>query len=689
MRRLGRFVARHPIVVLVAWTVAGAVAVPGALQLEERLANGGFDVPGSQSQVADALAREHVYRGDVSRVLVAIRGDDAGRHLVRARLRRVERAVRHATGVIGVRPLPRSDGAYQALAVTLRADLPAAQTLVPGVRDAARRAAAPARAVVVGAPAVFERYSQLARADLARVERISFPITGAIMLVAFLSIAATGVPLVLAALSLLVAFGVLFLVSHATALSVFASNTALVLGLGLSIDYALFNVTRFREALCDRDGDVRRAVEDTVATTGRAIAFSGLTIVIALGSLLAVDIGVFSGMALGAMASALVAMAGGLTLVPAVLRLAGTRIDRLAIRRAVTAADSGRLWRWLASVVVRHRVGVILVTVPVLLVAALPLLHARIAFPTTTALPRGDEVRAVSEDVGRAYGRGAVDPVSIVARADSRRLRRVIASDPGVGGPVAASRGRSGWIDLLVPLRASPDSAAAQATVRRLRHRLTEGVQPAAVAVGGETANGIDIVQRLDARTLTVVAIAVASSALLLLIAFRSIVVPLKAVASTLISVAATLGILTMLFADLGLGESTQLSYFVPVFLFAIVFGLSVDYEVFLLSRIREEWIHGAPSDEAIARGLVKSARSITLAGLVMTVVFLAQATSRMEPLKQLGLGMAIAVAIDVTIVRALLVPATMSLLGDRNWWLPHRAARRGNRSAPAQETVR
>lgn len=669
MNALASFVVRRARLTVVLWALLAAVSALGAAQLHDRLANGGFTVPGSQSERAEDLVRARVNGGDRSGVLVTAR-PDMGRPLD-ARLRR---ALASAPGVERVGP-PRlaAGGGLVAFQVELGSDLARAQKRLPELRQRAAAAAGEDRATsVVGAPAVFERYSELAREDLKRVELLSFPVTAVIILVAFLSVFATGIPLVLAGLGLLISLGVLYLVSLLADISVFATNTALVLGLGLSIDYALFNVTRFREELRER-GDVPAAVRATVVTTGRAIVFSGLTVTGAVGSLLLIDIGVFSGMALGAMAAALVSVAGGVTLVPALLTLLGKRVDRLALAPAQRAARSGRLWTWLASFAVRRRVPIVVSLLPLLLIAAIPLREAGIGFPTSSALPPDDPTRAAEERLGRAFGAGAAQPVSVVARGDARRLVAVLRDDPGVGRPLAVDRGERRWLEISAPLRAPPDSERAQRTVRRLRARLTEGVAPLAVAVGGPTASGIDIVERLNARTPLVVAFAAGFTFLLLLLAFRSIVAPLKAVLTVLLSVAAALGILTLLYSSGGLGTTDELSYFVPLFLFGIVFGLSTDYEVFLLSRIRESHMKGRSTNAAIAEGLVASARSISLAGLVMIVVFLAQGTSRMEPLQQLGIGMALAVLIDVTLVRTLLVPASMALLGRLNWWLPRR----------------
>lgn len=688
LARLGFAVVRFPRAIVVAWV---ALAVTGGILALAggRLANGGTDVPGSSSARADSLATKHIY-GMKRTHLFAVVMAPAGQTASLARLAPgVRRAVARAPHVVEVGP-PRivPSAGFAVVPFDLHATLEDAQKELSAVRAPAQRAAGGADLAIVGEAADYDRYSKTAREDLSKVEEISFPVTSAIILVAFLSIVATGVPTVLAGLVLAVTFGVLYGISQLAVLSVFATNTALVLGLGLSIDYSLFNVTRFREALRANGGDIPAAVRETLATTGRAIAFSGLTITIAVASLFILHVGVFSGMAIGVITAALVAVAGGITLVPSVLVLGGRHLDRLPIRRVAAAAESRRVWRWIADFVLRRRTPVAIGAALALVVLAIPLAGAHLASPTASALPKSDPVRSVSDRVGRVLGGGAVTPVYVIARADQAQLRRVLERDPGVARPILFRRGTDGWLQALAPLRAQTDGTVAQDTVRRLRRELGDGRPPLEAAVGGTTAKAVDLLDRLHSRTPAVVATALLLSALLLFFAFRSVVVPIKAALTTLLSVGAALGILTFLYQHAGLGESHHLSFFVPLFLFAIIFGLSADYEVFLLSRIREEYLGGASSNRSIKAGLVASARSITLAGLVMAVVFLAQSTSRMEPLQQLGLGMAISVLIDITIVRTLLVPATMSLLGRRNWWLP-RLGRRPARSVAARRRPR
>jgi RND superfamily putative drug exporter len=652
--------------------VGGVVAAAGG-----RLANGGTDVPGSQSARTDALEADRIFGEDRTHVFVVVSVPEGRASSLAPLLPRVRKAVAAAPHVAEVgQGAVVSRANFAIFAFDLGSTLVDAQDQLADVRTAAKRAAGQADVTIVGEAADYDRYGTIARDDLDRVEKISFPVTSAIILVAFLSIVATGVPTVLAGLVLAVTFGLLFAISQLTTLSVFASNTALGLGLGLSIDYSLFNVTRYREALRENGGSIPDAVRETVSTTGRAVVFSGLTIITATASLFLLQVGVFSGMAIGVIAAALVAALGGVTLVPAVLVLAGRHLDRLALRRVATAAESGRAWKRLAAFVLRRRLPVAVGAATALALLTIPLLHAPLASPTASALPKNDRVRVVSERVGRVFGGGAVTPVQVVARGNRKRVAQALERDPGVGRPIVIRPGKDGWLLLLAPLLDNGDSPAAQETVRRLRRKLTEGDAPAAAAVGGTTAKAVDLLDRLHDRTPAVVATALLLSATLLLFAFRSIVVPIKAALTTLLSVGAALGILTLLYHDLGIGESDRLSFFVPLFLFAIIFGLSADYEVFLLSRIREEYLSGASSDRSIERGLVASARAITLAGLVMVAVFLAQASSRMEPLQQLGLGMAIAVLIDITIVRTFLVPATMALLGRANWWLPGRRNR-------------
>lgn len=664
MSALASVVVRRPKRVIAVWVLLVAVLGTVGMGLADELANRGYDVPGSDSERADAIQRSAIAGRETTDVLVAFAPAERA---TRPELEAVRRELRGEQDVVAVGPARTSPTGGALLEVRVALDLAAAQKEVPRLRRAVERAAArDGRGEVVGQAAVLERYSAIAKEDLARAESLSLPITLAVLCVAFLSLVAAGLPVLLAIAALTVTFGLLYLLALATDLSVFVSNTALLLGLGLSIDYSLFMVTRFREGLAAGES-VERAVETVLATTGRAVVLSALTVASSLAGMLLVGVGIFSSMAVGAALATAVAAAAAITLVPAVLCVLGPRVNSFGFARARQAAERAGLWRRLGEITVRRRLLVTVAATVGLLVLALPVEHLKIDLRSVSALPADDPVREASNDLSEAFGGGALMPVEIVTRADPGAVSRVVASDPGVASLLPPRRGRGGWTQVRAVLRDEPDRARAEGAVARLRR----AVAPLAgeTHVGGASAQGLDLRERIEGRTPLVVGAVLALAVLLLTVAFRSIVVPLKAAATTLLSVAATLGVLTFAYQDLG-GE-TGLGYFVPLFLFAIVAGLSIDYEVFLLSRVKEEYDASGDNDAAIKRALVRSGRSITLAALIMITVFAAFAASSLVPFQQLGFGMALAVFLDATVVRGLLVPGALSLLGRRNWWAP------------------
>jgi len=359
-----------------------------------------------------------------------------------------------------------------------------------------------------------------------------------------------------------------------------------------------------------------------------------------------------------------------------VLALLGPRIDRLSIKPAVRAAERGRLWRALGNGVLRHRWAVLLGSVAILLLCALPVLGTKLVFAGTDGLlPADNQLRQTSDLVNREFDGGLLEPVEVMVRpAYAARARAAVARDPGIARVLPPQRGADGWVRLDALPAVSGGSVAGDATVRRVRERLAGVAPPGAAYVGGQPALGVDLIDRVQERFGLMILLACALAFVLLLIALRSLVVPLKAVLTNLLSVAATLGLVTLIFQDLGGADG--LAWFVPPFLFAIVFGLSMDYEVFLLSRVREEYDRGVGNDAAVTNALRQSGRAITLAAVVIMLVFLSSAVSSLESFRQLGVGMAIAVLLDATLVRCGLVPAALAVLGDRNWWLPNPLAR-------------
>lgn len=703
LTRYADAVIAHARGVLVAWAVVTVACAGVAAGLFGHLANSGIYVPhGMAERAMRTLAREVPGEGAsrvyaIAQVRPARLGVGAGGALERrlavpqalssasqATSWAAERVLAGRPAVVGVHRVGAgvrygSGGGVALLSavagVELRLDPPQAEQRIQGLAATMRRAGRGAlRYVLLGDPVVSARYAALARHDLVRAEQITFPVTLAVLAVAFLSLVAAAIPLVLAGVGLTATFAVLFLGWRHSGLSVFVTDTASVLALGLSIDYSLFMVSRYREER-SAGSATADALRRTLATTGRAVLLSGVTIALSALSLLAVGVGVFTSMAIGATLATLVSVLVALTLFPAIVCVLGPRIDRFELRRAARAAQRGRLWRRLAAVVTGRPALAATASLLVLLALAAPLPSIRSGFHTISALPPHEAVAQASAQLGAVFGPGAAGPVDVATRLDGTRVEEALARDPDVATVWGLSRGRAGWWGMHATLRSSPDGEQARATVEGLRRTLA--ADPRRTLIGGPTEARVELMRRIHARTPLVVALACALALAALVVGLRSLVVPLKALVTSLLSIGATLGVLWRLFPS-SPGPPT-LEFFVPLFLFAIVFGLSIDYEVFLLSRIREAVREGRPNREAVQIGLVRSARSITLAGATLVTVFVAFTSSQLDGLRQLGGGVAIAIVLDVTIVRCVLVPATVTLLGRWNWWLPGRpGARRG-----------
>jgi RND superfamily putative drug exporter len=669
MGALARFVLRHPRKIVAFWVIVLLISGGLASKLGDRVLNNGYTPAGSQS--AQVLSLEHTYFGGTSSpqlgvVVSAERPSELGPR----RLLAVRRAVRPEPGVETIGPPVLSpDRTVALMAVELGGDEGRAQTYVPAIRSALE--AAPlggAQSNLIGQAAIYDRMQTQSKSSLQRSALISTPVLMVILLIAFVSLTAAALPLILAAICVGVTFGMLYLLSYVVSLSIFVEDAVLVLGLGLSIDFSLFMLTRMREAM-EEGADPAEAIVATMQTTGRAITVSGLTIVVALGALYVTGIGIFGSLATGSIGATLLAVATAVTLVPALLFLFGTRIERFPLRVAASAADRGRLWSRLGDFVVRHRVATVLGTVSLLVVLAIPLTGLTIGYPTIDALPKSDPAHKAYAVVQDSFGPGAAVPAVVIAKARPAELRALIRRQPGVSSLGPIERGTEGYLRVAATMDSVPDSAEAEDTVKGLRAALAARYGGEA-AVGGTTAQGIDVDDQINARTPTVVLVVLFVEILLLTLVFGAPLLALKAALTPLLSVGAALGAMVFLF------DGTVITYFVPLFLFTTVFGLSTDYEVFLLSRMRESHDAGLTNDESIKLALMRSGRSITLAGIAMSVVFFAFAISPLAPFQELGVAMGLSILIDVTIVRCLLVPATVSLLGEWNWWTPRRSVR-------------
>ncbi|MEZ5077260.1 MAG: MMPL family transporter [Solirubrobacterales bacterium] len=660
---------RRSVLVVVGWIVLLALALPLSGKLSDRVSNGGFEPSGSDSERVEEVLRDDLGRGDRQQLVVIFSGGQPP-GAVRRQAAAVAASLRRQRTVVGVAPLQlRPKGGTALLPFTVAADLGEAQKLVPDLQAAVSAAPGPDEGAIVGGEAaVYEASTEVAKDDLAKAERIALPVALVILAIAFLSLVAAAVPIMLAICAITVTFALLAVVADMISMSVYVANIAILLGLGLSIDYSLFYLTRYREMLSG--GDSREAaLAATRKVIGRAVIVSGATIAVSLSSLLAVGVELFSSMAIGATVAAFVAVAVASTLTPALIDLLGERLDRGRIRRAERMARSRRLWQALATVILRHRVRVFLAALALLLALTVPLASINLGFPgASTSLVGSDDLQRGTESVERDFGPGTLGPFTVVTRADPGAVLATVRSDPGTIRAAVEGPPRGGWTAIAGTGRYEANSAAARTDIERLRDRLRDYPD---TYVGGPSALGLDLTERIEARFPRVILIACALTFALLTFAFRSLVIPLKAVLTNVLATAASLGALVLAFQ--GLGGSEDIAYFVPLFLFALLFGLSMDYEIFILSRIRQSYMASGDNDRAVRDGLVGSGRAITLAALAMIIVFMAGAASHLEPFRQFGIGMTIAIALDATVVRCLLVPSAVAIMGRANWWFPRR----------------
>ncbi|HEY6748118.1 MAG TPA: MMPL family transporter [Mycobacteriales bacterium] len=518
-------------------------------------------------------------------------------------------------------------------------------------------------------------------ADIARAETLSMPILLVLLVIVFGSVVAAGLPLAIGAIAILGAFTGLRVLSLFTEVSVFSVNVVTILGMGLAIDYGLFVVSRYREEL-SRGLDPQAALVRTMATAGRTVAVSGLTVAVSLSGLLIFPQVFLRSMGAGGIAAVLVAVVAALTVLPALLAVLGPRIDALPVRRRRTrlVTDVGG-WARLARSVMRRPVLYAVGVVAVLLALGTPFLHVAFGGIDSRALPAATESRQVAETLDRDFPAGATDPVQAVvtlpAGAPARALDDWVAGArtvPGVTAATIADRGdRTARVDL--GFAGDPMGADARALVDRVR--ALPPPEGGTVLVGGTTAQLTDLLAGLG-RLLPLAGLIVAGATVLLLfLAFGSVVLPVKALLMNALSLTASFGAIVWIFQDghlsglLGFTSTGTLEATQPILVLAIVFGLSMDYEVFLMSRIRERWLATGDNTEAVAAGLQRTGGIITTAALLLVVVIGAFSLSGISFIKLIGVAMAIAIVVDATVIRALLVPATMRLLGRWNWWAP------------------
>jgi uncharacterized membrane protein YdfJ with MMPL/SSD domain len=531
--------------------------------------------------------------------------------------------------------------------------------------------------------------------DFSKAELTSLPITLLILIVVFGSLLAAGVPLLLALTAVGATIGILGPFSHVFgAVSEQIDSVVLLIGLAVGVDYSIFYLRREREERAAGAGE-RAALEAAAATSGRAILVSGFTVMVAMAGMYIAGDATFSSLATGTIIVVAVAMVGSLTVLPAVLSWLGDRIEKgripfLGRRRNV--AEGSRVWGALVARVMRHPKVAAAISVAALLVLAIPAFSLHTANAGVSGLPKDMPIVHTFDRIQAAFP-GGVEPAEVaISAADAKappvahavkQLRKEIRADQAnFGGGQSYRVSADGRVaELKVPLAGEGYEARSQAALAKLRDVLIPAtigkVDGAKAEVAGSTASSVDFNDQLNQRMPWVFAFVLGMAFLLLLVSFRSIVIPLTAICLNLLSVGAAYGILVWVFQEghlegpLGFNSIGSITAWLPLFLFVVLFGLSMDYHVFILTRIREAYDRGMSTEAAVSHGLRTTAGVVTSAAAVMVAVFAIFATLSFLEFKELGVGLATAILIDATIIRGVLLPATMKLLGERNWYLP------------------
>jgi putative drug exporter of the RND superfamily len=696
LQRLARFCYRRRWRILGAWVVLliGLFALNstvGGKFLDE------FDLPGSESQEAVDLMEEHDFNDRAGATgQIVFKADDVTDPTVQRNIQPLFDQIAEITAPSELVSPYSEQGAHQisqrgpeagkiAYAEVNLADRDSDELYDIGTeaREAVADADIPGVQVELGGDIAFEQPEFAS-------EAIGFVAALIILLIAFGSLLAAGLPLVTAIFGIVTGIAIVGLVVNVIGMPSFSNQAVAMIAIGVGIDYALFIVTRYREGLSD-GMTPECAIMRSLDTAGRAVLFAGCTVIIAILGLFTIGLDMIRGLAVGISIGVLMTLLASLTLLPAILGFVGNNIDKFGLphrRRAERAGRQSFWYRW-SRVIQRRPWPAVLASAAVLILLTIPLFGLRLGFGDAGNQPTDQTVRRAYDLMSEGFGPGANGPLLLAAETPGGQsdlqalegLSRDLNETEGVAFATEPIPNDSGDAAII---QVQPTTSPQDKETAHLVNRLRDDVVPDAVAgstadvkVGGATAAVVDFSRYIADRLPWFIGAVLVLSFLLLTVVFRSLLVPLKAVIMNLLSVGAAYGILVAVFqwgwgdSLLGVGREGPIEAWIPIFLFAVIFGLSMDYEVFLLSRIREDYDRTHDNATAVANGLAVTARVITAAAAIMFCVFMSFVLGDDRSLKMFGFGLAMAVLIDATIVRLVLVPATMELLGDRNWWLP------------------
>ncbi len=685
--RLGRWSARRPWTVIGLWALAAAVVLTSSAAFGRTMEDS-FEVPGVDSQQAvELLTSAASDRAGITARVVAAPEDGAtfaADPAAEADLARLRATLTGMDKVLDVSEARSPDGRVALLTV----QYPVLAEMRVDDLDRLKTVLADAdRAGGLQAEAGGELFFNFEEPAGNSAELIGIGAAVVILLLAFGSLVAMGLPIGIALFGLVLGVAAMPLISHLIMIPSWAPQMGSMIGLGVGIDYALFLVTRHRELLA-RGLTVPEAAGRAVATAGQAVIFAGGTVVIAILGLSVAGLPFMTAAAVATSVIVALMVVSSVTLLPAFLGLCGPWINRLGLHRRGhgTGAGVGAGWRRWGGHLSRHPWRYTIGVTVVLLALTAPVLSLRLGFPDEGTSPESRTERRAYDLAASGFGPGINGPLVIAVDLGDdpsvvESLAAAVAADPGIAAVAPAEVNIGAGVASIVALPTTkPQDDATWATVERLRADVLPAVLDGTGAeahVGGQAATFGDAAERIGSRLPWFIAAVVVLSFLLLMVVFRSILVPLKAALLNLLSIGAAYGVLVMVFQWgwgkelIGLEAPVPIVSFIPLFMFAVLFGLSMDYEVFLLSRVREEYAATGDNGEAVVAGLAGTARVITSAALIMISVFAGFVLGDDPIVKMMGLGLAVAILVDATVIRVVLVPATMTLLGEANWWLP------------------
>ena len=668
--RLGYWMAGHVRVVVIVWAVIAIGLGIFAPRAEHALSGAGWEGSGSES-VAARDKIESAFGGQSGYALMVVAHGTGDLQPTVAEATKILQADSRVASIAA--PQVSADGRT----IVLHAGAAARPTVMVQAADdlKGRLADLSGNGVSVsltGAPGMWSDFNEANKSAMMKSELYSWPVTMAILLLAFGSLVAAGLPLLLTILGLMASAGTLFLAAQAFDVSIWSMNFALMFALALGIDYALFIVARFRGSHFGSDLTTREAVAVPMDTAGKAVLFSGVTVLISLSAVMLVPSPAFRSMSLGIMLSVLFVLAAALTLLPALLGKLGDRVDALSLpwvhggehRSPRFARWAELLWRrpWLFGTA----------SVALLVALALPVLGLDTGMPSIKVVPQSDGSRVGYEQVQAAFGPGAPGTLQIVSpAADATDVLKVAKADPGIAGTSSLPVSQGLALVLAQP-KVDPSDPALGTTIERLRDTL-----PVNALVGGVAVENHDLEQALAAKTLPVFLVVLTLGFLLLLVALQAPLIAAVGVATNLLATGAAFGIARLIFQEghgsglLGFESQGFLNAWAPVFFFAMIFAISMDYTVFLLSSAKEHWDRSHDAHEAMVGGLAHSGRTIFAAGAVMVAVFFTFALSGPLPPKEMGVILGVAVLLDTMLIRLVLMPVLLRLFGRAAWALP------------------